>query len=289
MKFHFLDWIDRKQPEDQNWSDDGSVDFLSEPELAYQTGDYWVITNSGKFLKDIIKMPKKGTNEKPELQRTHPLKYSLFHIDGIDGQTVHMNRPEDKYASIRDEKRSYSGGAERRSEISNLVDVTDSFRMLGIGKAGDNNRYFIDKSKSTMNRMRPQEFQRRLEIFISLTKGKNAYNPIPQTSDERSLIRNLKKLNDLIQSGVLNTNANALTTPEVVSILNHPNAQVTAQKFGLNAILQYMQAPMQTATIPNQTSNPIVPVAQENRTWRSETRSVYLTEGKKFFSYYPER
>jgi len=286
MKFTFLDWVDRKQPEDQSWSDDGSVDFLSEPELAYQSGDYWVITNSGRFLKDIIKMPKRGTDEKPELLRTHPLKYSLFHVDGIEGQTVKMSRPEDKYAAIRDQKRSYSGGAQRHTEIANLVDVTASFRMLGIGNAGDNNRYFIDKSKSTMNRMRPQEFQRRLEAFITLTKGKSAYNPIPQTSDERSLIRNLKKLDDLIRSGVLNTNANALTTPEVVAILNHPNAQPMAHKFGLTHILQYMQMPTQAASIPTQTS---APVTQENRTWRSEPRPVYLNEGRKFFSYYPER
>lgn len=127
---------------------------------------YWVINNAGQFLDDVVKMPTQKQSENgigPKLKNANPnlFNYSLFKINSIDERrgTIDMTRAL---------QNTYSTGKNKLTNIKYLRDVTDSFEDMGIGKASNNNRYYINVAGSKMN---PNKMEKMIKAYMNLTRS----------------------------------------------------------------------------------------------------------------------
>jgi len=165
----FLDWVANKQQiiEESKHRQMQSHDWV--PDISQESLEsgvkYWVINNAGQFLDDVVKMPTEIQSKKgitPKLKNANPnlFNYSLFKIDSVDERrgTINMTRAL---------KNTYSTGKSKLTNIRYLRDVTDSFEDMGIGKASNNNRYYINVAGSKMN---PNKMERMIKAYMDLTR-----------------------------------------------------------------------------------------------------------------------
>lgn len=162
LNVDFYGWLENRIIEEstgrlrQMQQNDHSVN-LTPDEFARKSAggtEFWVINNASKFLS-MIRMPTDrelmdDPRAMPSIKQHMPplSEFSLLRITDVDDRGMaKMEIGADPIASVRENPRTHSGGATQRVSISELRDVTDSFKALGITRGGIKHKYFINTSR----------------------------------------------------------------------------------------------------------------------------------------------
>ena len=150
----------------------------------------------------------------------------------------------------------------------------------------------------------------------------------PLSPEEQTLVKNLQEFNNHIKAGIHQTHPEVFeNNPMVDMLLKNPNTPYIVQAFNLQGVADYMQekgandtfqqrmlqqqqmqqpkpqgddlfariramqTQGETEASPGATAfdNMFRKAESYSRHWKTDPRSVYLTEGRRFYGYYPER